>query len=525
MMYFARWKVIGILAILALGVIFAIPNLLPGHIRQTIPAWLPHQSVSLGLDLQGGSYLLLQADTDALVHERLQTVVDDFRGALRSAKLGYADIGIKGRVATVRLLDPAKIDQVRPALEAATRGYDLAVSPDGVVTATLNDTQTQELLRGALTSSVEVVRRRIDVSGTVEPIIQLQGSDRILVELPGISDPEEVKKRIGQTAKMTFRFVDESVTPDQLRTGSVPPTDDLLPLATAPAGGEAPAYAVQKRVMVSGENLKNASPTRDQNGEWIVQFAFDSTGGNKFCEATRTNVGHLFAIILDNKVISAPVIRDAICGGSGQISGSFTAQSAQELSVLMNSGALAVPLKIIEERTVGPDLGADSIRAGIYACAIGFAMVTVYMVLAYGLFGLFADVALLFNLVLTIAILSLVGATLTLPGIAGMLLTLGMSVDANVLINERVREETKNGRSPVAALDAGFRRAFATIFDSNCTTIIKMAILYVLGTGPVKGFAVTITIGIATSMFTAIVFVRWLISVWLRRRRPQALRV
>ena len=508
-----------------LGTIFAIPNLLPSRINQAIPAWLPHHTVSLGLDLQGGSYLLLQGDTESLVKEKLQTVVDDFRGALRLAKVGYSDIGIKGHAATVKLLDPSKIDTVRPALESAAKGYDFAVSPDGVVTATFSDTQIDTVLRTALVSSVEVVRRRIDSTGTVEPIIQMQGKDRILVELPGLSDPEKVKALIGKTAKMTFRFVDESVTRDQLMAGTVPPTDDLLPLAGAPVGGEAPVYAVQKRVMVSGENLKNASPTTDQDNQWVVSFAFDSTGGSRFCDATKANVGHLFAIVLDNKVISAPKIRDAICGGSGQISGSFTPQSAQELAVLMNSGALAIPFKIIEERTVGPDLGADSIKAGVYACLIGFVLVTVYMVLAYGLFGVFADIALLFNLIITLAVLSLVGATLTLPGIAGMLLTLGMSVDANVLINERIREETKLGRSPVAALDAGFRRAFGTIFDANCTTIIKMAILYALGSGPVKGFAVTITIGIATSMFTAVVFVRWLISLWLRRRRPKALRV
>jgi protein-export membrane protein SecD len=236
-------------------------------------------------------------------------------------------------------------------------------------------------------------------------------------------------------------------------------------------------------------------------------------------------VGKLFAIVLDNKVISAPVIRDAICGGSGEISGSFTSDSATELARLLRSGALPAPMKIIEERSVGPDLGADSIRAGVYACAVGLALVTTYMVLAYGLFGLFADAALIFNLILTIAALSLLQATLTLPGIAGMLLTLGMSVDANVLINERIREETKLGRSPIAALDAGFRRAFATILDANLTTLIKMALLYVLGSGTVKGFAVTISLGIMTSMFTAIVLVRWIMSVWLRRRRPTALPV
>jgi preprotein translocase subunit SecD len=524
MMYFARWKVIGILAILALGTIFAIPNLLSARINQALPAWLPHPTVSLGLDLQGGSYLLLQADTDSLVHERLATVIDDFRAGLRKAKLGYTDIGIAGRTAKVKLLDPTKIEEARPILQAAAEGMDLNIGTDGSVTAGFGDAAITGIVRTAMENSVEIVRRRIDVTGTLEPTIQLQGADRILVELPGISDPERVKARIGQTAKMTFRFVDQAVTPDAANSGALPPTDEVLPLASPPHGGEAPLYVVMKRVMVSGENLKKAAATY-QDAQPVVQFQFDSTGGKKFCDATTNNVGKLFAIVLDNKVISAPVIRDAICGGSGVISGNFTTQTAQDLAVLLNSGALPVQLKIIEERSVGPDLGADSIRAGVYACAVGFLMVATYMVLAYGLFGVFADIALLFNLILTIALLSLLGATLTLPGIAGMLLTLGMSVDANVLINERIREETKLGRSPVAALDAGFRRAFSTIFDANVTTLIKMAILYSLGSGSVKGFAVTISLGICTSMFTAIVFVRWVISVWLRRTRPAALRV
>jgi protein-export membrane protein SecD len=276
--------------------------------------------------------------------------------------------------------------------------------------------------------------------------------------------------------------------------------------------------------MVSGESLTDAQATY-RDAEPVVNFKFDSVGARRFCDVTRNNVGKPFAIVLDNKVISAPVIRDAICGGSGEISGNFTIQSAQDLALLLRAGALPAPLKIIEERSVGPDLGADSIRAGIYASMIGFALVATYMVLAYGLFGLFADVALVFNLILTIAALSLLQATLTLPGIAGMLLTLGMSVDANVLINERIREETRVGRSPIASLDAGFRRAFSTILDANLTTLIKMAILYVLGSGPVKGFAVTISLGICTSMFTAIVLVRWIMSVWLRRTRPARLKV
>jgi len=524
MMYFARWKVTLILAILALGTIFAIPNLLSSRINAAIPSWLPHPTVSLGLDLQGGSYLLLAADIDTVVRERLTNVVDDIRTELRKANIGYTDLGIEGNTVKVKLRDSASTEAARPLLQSATQGMDLKIGADGAVAASFSDATVQSIVQGAMEKSVEIVRRRIDETGTREPTIQRQGADRILVQLPGIQDPERVKELLGKTAKMTFRFVDESVLPEAATTGALPPTDEVLPLASAPRGGEASFYVVMKRVMVSGENLTDAQATY-QDAQPVVSFKFDSIGGKRFCDATKTNVGKLFAIVLDGKVISAPVIRDAICGGSGQISGNFTIQSAQDLALLLRAGALPVPLKIIEERSVGPDLGADSIRAGIYACAIGFAMVATYMVLAYGLFGIFADIALMFNLILTMALLSLLSATLTLPGIAGMLLTLGMSVDANVLINERIREETKLGRSPIAALDAGFRRAFSTIFDANVTTLIKMAILYVLGSGSVKGFAVTISLGICTSMFTAIVFVRWVISVWLRRRRPAALRV
>jgi preprotein translocase subunit SecD len=524
MMYFARWKVTLILAILALGTIFAIPNLLPNRVNAAIPSWLPHPTVSLGLDLRGGSYLLLAADIDTVVRERLTNVVDDIRTELRKANIGYTDLGIEGNAVKLKLRDTASIETARPLLQSATQGMNLEIGADGAVTANFSDATVNDIVQGAMEKSVEIVRRRIDETGTREPTIQRQGADRILVQLPGIQDPERVKALLGKTAKMTFRFVDETVTPEAATVGGLPPTDEVLPLGSAPHGGEAPFYVVMKRVMVSGENLTDAQATY-QDAQPVVSFKFDSIGGKRFCDATTSNVGKLFAIVLDGKVISAPVIRDAICGGSGQISGNFTVQTAQDLALLLRAGALPVPLKIIEERSVGPDLGADSIRAGIYACAIGFALVATYMVLAYGLFGLFADVALLFNLILTIAALSLLSATLTLPGIAGMLLTLGMSVDANVLINERIREETKLGRSPIAALDAGFRRAFSTIFDSNVTTLIKMAILYVLGSGAVKGFAVTISLGICTSMFTAIVFVRWVISVWLRRRRPAALRV
>ena len=523
MMYFARWKVTLILAIMVLGCIFALPNLLPLRIDERIPSWLPHQRISLGLDLQGGSHLLLAADIDSVVHERLTGVIDGIRSELRKANIGYTGLGIEGKSVTLKLRDASAIETARPLLQSITEGMDLTIAADGSVSASFTDAKINEIAQNAIQQSIEIVRRRVDETGTREPTIQRQGNDQILVQLPGLQDPERVKALLGKTAKMTFRLVDQSVTPEAAAAGQLPPTSEILSLAT-PRPGEAPGYVVQKRVMVSGENLTDAQATF-QDAQPVVSFKFDSIGARRFCDATKNNVGKPFAIVLDNKVISAPVIRDAICGGAGIISGNFTVQSAQDLALLLRAGALPAPLKIIEERSVGPDLGADSIRAGIYACIIGFALVASYMVLAYGLFGLFADVALVFNLVLTIAALSILQATLTLPGIAGMLLTLGMSVDANVLINERIREETRLGRSPIAALDAGYRRAFATILDANLTTLIKMALLYVLGSGTVKGFAVTISLGICTSMFTAIVMVRWIMSVWLRRTRPAALKV
>ncbi len=523
MMYFARWKVTLILAVLALGCIFALPNLLPLRVDERIPSWLPHQRVSLGLDLQGGSHLLLAADIDSVIHERLTSVVDAIRADLRKANIGYTGLGIEGKAVTLKLRDPAAIEQARGLLQSATEGMDLSIAEDGTVKAAFTDAKVNEIAQNAIQQSIEIVRRRVDETGTREPIIQRQGSDQILVQLPGLQDPERVKSLLGKTAKMTFQLVDENVSLEDAAAGRLPPTDALLPVAS-PRPGEPASYVVQKRIMVGGESLTDAQATF-QDAQPVVSFKFDSLGARRFCDATKNNIGRPFAIVLDNKVISAPVIRDAICGGACIISGNFTVQSAQDLALLLRAGALPAPLKIIEERSVGPDLGADSIRAGIYACIIGFVLVATYMVLAYGLFGLFADVALIFNLILTIAALSLLQATLTLPGIAGMLLTLGMSVDANVLINERIREETMLGRSPIAAMDAGYRRAFATILDSNLTTLIKMALLYVLGSGSVKGFAVTISLGICTSMFTAILVVRWIMSVWLRRTRPAKLAV
>ena len=356
------------------------------------------------------------------------------------------------------------------------------------------------------------------------PAIARQGENRILVQLPGVDDPDRIKRLLGQTAKLTFRLLGSDT---EAASGRVPPGFELLPSADVDRRTMGPArYLVRKRIEVDGGNLTDArAGANSQTNEWIVNFEFDSVGGRRFADVTKTNVGRPFAIVLDNKVISAPVIREPILGGRGQISGHFTAQSANDLAVLLRAGALPAPLTIIEERSVGPDLGADAIKAGCYSIIVGFVLVISYMALAYGLFGLMANVALFFNMILTLAVLSILQATLTLPGLAGILLTLGMSVDANILINERIREETRKGKSPFAAMEAGFRRAFSTIVDANLTTLIKMLLLFALGSGPVKGFAVTISFGILTSMFTATVVARLMMVSWLRWKRPQALPV
>ncbi|MBV8934281.1 MAG: protein translocase subunit SecD, partial [Alphaproteobacteria bacterium] len=375
----------------------------------------------------------------------------------------------------------------------------------------------------AVDQSIEIIRRRIDETGTKEPTIQREGSDRILVQLPGVDNPEHVKALLGRTAKLTFQLVDTTVSLEDARRGRLPPGSEVLPAEEGRAGRSGPAaYVVRKRVMVGGDTLVDAQPTF-QNNEPVVSFRFDSAGAKRFGDATRENVGKPFAIVLDNKVISAPVIREPILGGSGIISGSFTVQSASDLALLLRAGALPAPITILEERTVGPDLGADSIHAGAVASIVGVILVVVFMFLFYGLFGVFADIALIFNLCLMLGSLSLLGATLTLPGIAGIALTMGMAVDANVLIYERIREEVRAGRTMLSALDAGFKRAFGTILDSHITTLVAGALMFWLGSGPVKGFAVTLSIGVLTSLFSAILVTRLLIVTWLRQWKPRVI--
>jgi preprotein translocase subunit SecD len=539
MMYFAPWKkALIVLACLA-SVILSIPSLFPASEVAKWPGWLPKWQISLGLDLRGGAHLLLEVDTSAVLRERLESLVEGTREDLRKERIGYMNLGIVGPATVgLTLRDPTQAPHVRELLAKLGQpvqgsGFnfgavptDLAVdvSDAGVVRLTLSEVAVRERARSAVTQSIEIVRRRIDQTGVSEPTIQRQGDDRILVQLPGVDDPEHIKRLLGTTAKLAFRMVDVNANP---ATGIAPAGSEILQSDKPRVpGGPLEQFVVKRKVEVAGDDLVDAQAGYDQrSGTPMVSFRFDTAGAKRFADVTQHNVGQPFAIVLDNKVLSAPVIREPILGGSGQITGNFTVAEANDLAVLLRAGALPAPLKVVEERTVGPDLGEDSIHAGLISIAVAAVLVVIYMVLAYGLFGLFADVALLVNLFMTLAAMSLLHATLTLPGIAGLLLTLGMSVDANVLINERIREETKQGKTPMSAMQAGFSRAFSTIFDANITTLIKMAILYALGSGSVKGFAVTISIGILTSMFTATVLVRLMMVTWLRQRRPTLLPV
>ena len=524
MLYFQTWKVLLILAICALGVIFSLPNLFSAQTVDSWPSFLPHRQVSLGLDLRGGSHLLLEVDMASVERERLTGLVDEIRTSLLTAKLGYTDLAALNDHVGFTLRDPSQADDARDALSKVDPDLDLTVSASGQASAKFKETAIQARRRSAVDQSIEIVRRRIDETGTKEPTIQREG--RILVQLPGVENPEHVKELLGRTAKMTFQLVDTAASPDDARAGRLPPGDEVLPATDDQRGkpGAPQFYVVRRRVMVSGDTLTDAQPTFQNGNEPVVSFTFkfDSVGARRFADATRENVGKPFAIVLDNKVISAPVIREPILGGRGVISGSFTVQSASDLSLLLRAGALPAPLTVLEERTVGPDLGADSIHAGALASIVGVALVVTFMVVFYGLFGIFADIALFFNLCLLLAALSLLGATLTLPGIAGIALTMGMAVDANVLIYERIREEIRGGRTMISSLQAGFERAFGTILDSHVTTLVAGALMFWLGSGPVKGFAVTLCLGVLTSLFSAILVTRLLIVTWLRRAKPKA---
>jgi len=533
MLYFSRWKTYSIWAVVLLGVIFTIPNLLPQSTLQALPSWAPKKPMTLGLDLQGGSHILMAVDQKDLIGDRLQATRDDIRTMLRDAKIGYTGLSGTDRTVQVRISEANEVEKAKEALKNLvapiasglfTGGSVVELSLEepepGLLRYILTDAGVDYRMRNAVTQSIEVIERRVNELGTTEPIIQRQGADRILVQVPGLQDPQRLKEILGQTAKLTFQMVDVTMTPQEAINGR-PPAGSAVMYST----DDPPVpYLIENRVIVSGENLVDAQATFDQRtSEPVVSFRFDAKGATRFAQATQQNVGRPFAIILDNEVISAPRINEPILGGSGQISGNFTPESANDLAVLLRAGALPADLTIVEERTVGPSLGADSIYDGKVASVIAGILVVAFMIVAYGTLGIIANIALAANVVLIIAILSVLGATLTMPGIAGIILTVGMAVDSNVIIYERVREERRLGRSLVQSLDGGFSRALATIVDANFTTFIAAVILFYLGSGPVRGFAVTLAIGIITTVFTAFTLTRWLVAVWLKRAKPKEL--
>lgn len=520
MLHFPKWKIALVILVSLAGFIWSAPSLMPRDVTDRLPSWL--QPVSLGLDLQGGSYLLLEVDTTYVVREHLNGVVESARTVLRKEKVKYAELGLAGKDGVkVKILDDADRDRIRPELRKLDPDALFDMASDGTVTWHYEQPQLAKRIGLAVEQSLEIVRRRIDELGTREPSIQRQGIDRIVVQLPGVKEPDRIKALLGKTAKLTFHIVDDNASPEDGARGKLPPGTVLMPGVESDRGLPS-AYVVKKKVEVGGDLLTDSQATY-QDGRPVVSFRFSAAGAKKFGETTRENTGKPLAIVLDDKVISAPRINEPILGGSGVISGGFTITQAKDLALLLRAGALPAPLVVLEERTVGPDLGADSIKAGAVASVLGLVLVILFMMLIYGTLGALANVALVLNLVLLMASLSVLGATLTLPGIAGIVLTMGMAVDANVLIYERIREEYHHGRTLLSAINAGFDRAFATILDANLTHLIAAALLYAFGTGPIRGFAVTLGIGIATSLFTSTTITRLMVALWISWRRPKTL--
>ncbi|MBZ6378653.1 protein translocase subunit SecD [Pacificimonas flava] len=530
MLDLSRTQIIGIWAVLLLGVLFALPNALPQRTLQSFPGFLPTAQVNLGLDLQGGSRILLEANRESLFESRLEGLENNLRSELRRADGGAVSIGdvsLRGGTLSYMVRDAERVDQAVDISRQLTtavgvtgaRDYDVTVRDGNRILFTPTDAGNEQAVDAAMVQAVEVIRRRIDELGTREPNIIRQGADRIIVEVPGLEDPQALKDLLGQTAQLEFKMVDVDADPEDVSRGRAPIGSEIL--ADMETGAP---IVVERRTLISGDQLVDAQQTF-QDGQAVVQFRFDSIASRRFARATQENVGRPFAIILDDAVISAPRINEPILGGSGVISGNFTVESANELAILLRSGKLPVELQVIEERTVQASLGQDSIEAGTIASIIAVLAVMVFMFITYGRFGWYANVALAFNLILIIGIMSLLGATLTLPGIAGFVLTVGAAVDANVLINERIREELRKGRRVIDAVDSGYRLARGTIFDANITNIIAAIIMFWLGSGPIKGFAVVLSIGILTSVFTAVTFTRMLVALWFRRSRPKAITI
>ncbi|WP_225007842.1 protein translocase subunit SecD [Novosphingobium percolationis] len=527
MLEFPRWKVIWLWALTLVCALAAVPSL-TSMTNIQLPASLPQPRVNLGLDLAGGSHILLEADPSQVRQQRIEGMDESVRGKLKTAQIRISDISNNNGVLTFLVEDVTKVDAVREAILPLTNGAGLTGKRDWTITVVDGNrfvlTPTQEgvdqAVSQAMDTAVEVVRKRIDALGTKEPTIIRQGANRIVVQVPGLQDPQQLKNLLGQTAKLEFKLVDTTALPSDVARGIAPVGSEIVPYADA-REGTAPAIAVKRLGGIRGDELTNAQQTNNQQtNEPVVNITFNTEGGAKFAKLTTQNVGKPFAIILDGKVLSAPNINEPILGGSAVISGRFTTESANALAISLRSGALPVDLKVVEERTVGPDLGADSIRKGMIAMGVGTLALAVFILVTYGRFGVYACLALVLNVLMILGIMGIVGTTLTLPGIAGFVLTIGAAVDANVLINERIREERHRGRRVVAAVEMGYKEASRAIFDANITNVIAAALMFAFGSGPVKGFAVVLLIGIATSVFTAVTLTRLWVAQWLRRARP-----
>jgi len=531
MLYFSRWKIVAILAVVAWGVLATLPNFMTPAMRAHIPAFLPSSPLVLGLDLQGGSHVMLEVDQNELKDQLTKQLIGDIRQALREQRIAYSGLGKSGNGVTVRITNEADVEKAYEALRPLARqvnvGFfgqggtasDFDIGRDGgQITFTLTDAGIEAKVNRAIEQSLEILDKRVNALGTTEPSIQREGANRIVVQVPGLQDSSRLNDILNQTAKLQFRLLcDEQPT----EPGQRPPLDcEELPEQKNP--NQKFWVQTSSRATVDGEDLTDAQPAFDnQTNEPIVSFRFNQQGALRFGRLTQQNVGRPFAIVLDNVVVSAPRINEPILGGSGQISGSFTTNEANDLAIVLRSGALPAKLTIVEERTVGPSLGQDSIRAGAIASIVAMVLIAGFMIVCYGILGVFAIVALMANNFLMIGALSMLGATLTLPGIAGIVLTMGMAVDANVLIYERMREEAHAGRSTISAIEAGFSRALSTIIDSHLTALIAAVALFALGAGPIRGFAVTLAIGIISTLFTNFLVTRLIVATWVRHWRPK----
>jgi protein-export membrane protein SecD len=531
MLNFPRWKALSIWLAVVLGMIFALPNLVNHETWQRVPLVNGLRPMVLGLDLQGGSHVLLEVDRKELEGQLAKQLIADIRQTLREQKITYTGLGRVSAGVSVRITNPEDIDRAMEALRKLSQPVSTGLFGSGsfssdfeirrdndLITFNFTKAGLEAKIGRAIQQSLEIIGKRINALGTTEPTIQRQGVDRILIQVPGLQDPERLKSLLGQTAKLQFRLVCEAQP--QSETDRPPP--DCEEVADRDNQQQKLWVQTSSRATVDGEDLTDAQPTFDnRTNEPVVTFRFNQKGALRFGKLTKDNVGKPFAIVLDNRVVSAPVINEPILGGTGQISGRFTTQEANDLAIVLRSGALPAKLTVVEERTVGPSLGSDSIRSGVIATVIGTSGVVILMLVGYGFFGLIADIALFAHLVIVVGLLSLLGATLTLPGIAGLLLTLGMAVDSNVLVYERIREEWRSGRSPVSAVETGFRAALATVVDANMTAFIAVVVLFSFGTGPVRGFAVTLGLGILTTVFTAFTLSRLIIAYWLWAYHPK----